>query len=108
MEQLARRHLELAGLDFIQANYTIRGGEIDLIMSDANCLVFVEVRYRLIPGRALESVLPAKQKRIARTAQYYLYKNQLQNCQCRFDLVVLSGCQDEPGIKWLKNAWYDT
>ncbi|EIS64639.1 YraN family protein, partial [Yersinia pestis] len=45
-ENLARRHLERAGLVFQAANVAFRGGEIDLIMRDGDAWVFVEVRFR--------------------------------------------------------------
>ncbi len=45
-EQQARHYLERAGLKWVASNVRFRGGELDLIMRDADCWVFVEVRYR--------------------------------------------------------------
>jgi len=45
-EDLACSFLRARGLKLIERNYRCRCGEIDLIMDDGDCLVFVEVRYR--------------------------------------------------------------
>ena len=57
-EQQALQHLQSFGLELIEQNFHSRGGEIDLIMSDQECLIFVEVRYRKTDkyGSAAESV----------------------------------------------------
>src|SRR3954470_9256191 len=45
-ERAAERYLERRGLRLIARNYRTRLGEIDLVMSHADELVFVEVRFR--------------------------------------------------------------
>ena len=45
-ERLARSYLEHHGLTHLAHNVRCRHGEIDLVMRDADTLVFVEVRYR--------------------------------------------------------------
>ena len=45
-EQTALRYLRRHGLVLIEANFTCKGGEIDLIMRDGDSFVFVEVRQR--------------------------------------------------------------
>ncbi|WP_173426091.1 YraN family protein, partial [Xanthomonas vesicatoria] len=44
VEAAARVMLEQAGLRLVAGNATYRGGELDLVMRDAQSLVFVEVR----------------------------------------------------------------
>src|SRR5690554_427611 len=46
IEQLAETWLSERGLTLIEKNFTLKGGEIDLIMWQDDVLVFVEVRYR--------------------------------------------------------------
>ena len=106
-ERSARRHLKVQGLNFIEANFSSRVGEIDLIMKDVNTLVFVEVRYRknLKFGSPLETITPNKQRKIRLTAERYLAKHRLQNADCRFDTVGLSGNLAAPTIDWIKNAF---
>lgn len=65
-EQAARRHLEQHGLQLVEANFSCKGGEIDLIMRDGAQLVFVEVRQRAdrTRGGAAASITSAKQARM--------------------------------------------
>ena len=45
-EQLACDWLAKHGLNLHARNFRSRYGEIDLIIQDGNCLVFIEVKYR--------------------------------------------------------------
>jgi putative endonuclease len=64
-EPKAARHLRSQGLKLLCRNYRCRHSEIDLIMTDSNTLVFVDVRYRRSKhfGGALNFVTSIKQKR---------------------------------------------
>jgi putative endonuclease len=44
-EILVRQYYEQQGFRLIEANFTIRGGEIDLLMQKENLLVVIEVKY---------------------------------------------------------------
>lgn len=114
-ESKAARYLGSQGLRLLCRNYRSRHGEIDLIMSDFNTLVFVEVRYRRNEhfGGALNSVTPVKQKKIRRTAAHYLLSHpQLQSSNCRFDVIGLTHVSKEVAhtaelrFDWIKNAFY--
>ena len=106
-EKIARQHLKKQGLSFLEANFSSRMGEIDLIMKDVDTLVFVEVRYRKNSkfGSPLETITPNKQRKIRLTAESYLAKHALQNADCRFDTVGLSGNLSSATIDWIKNAF---
>lgn len=112
-ESRARRYLEGRGLDFIEANYRCRSGEIDLIMDDDGALVFVEVRYRRNRdfGGALESIDAGKQRRLRTAAAHYLqYRRQDVEPACRFDVVLITGDAGgnhggDAGIDWIRNAF---
>ena len=114
-ESKAERYLQAQGLKLLCRNYRSRNGEIDLIMSDSNTLVFIEVRYRRSKqfGGAIDSVTAAKQKRIRLTAAQYLQSHpRLQSCACRFDVIGLTHTQAvtahaaELRFDWIKNAFY--
>ena len=100
-EQVALRHLKRQGLAFIEANFTCKGGEIDLIMRDGDALVFVEVRQRAgnTHGGAAASITPAKLRRLARAAQVYLLRFP-KTPACRIDVVAIDGEQ----LEWLRNV----
>ena len=44
IEDLAREYLEKQGLKFLEANYTCKLGEIDLIMEDGLTLLPIEIK----------------------------------------------------------------
>ena len=73
-EEIAKKALEKRGYRLVVKNYTIRGGEIDLIMEKGDELVFVEVKTRRndLFGSPLESITPQKKKRILRAANVFL------------------------------------
>lgn len=73
-EEIARKVLEKRGYHLLAKNYTIRGGEIDLIMTKDNELVFVEVKTRRNDhfGSPMEGITPQKQKRMVHAAKVFL------------------------------------
>ena len=106
-EQLAYRYLLHKGLMPVARNFRCRGGEIDLIMLDTDCLVFVEVRYRSSTRFATAglSVDQRKQRKIIRTAAMFLSRNsRFGNHIMRFDVIAIEG-QDSPVLDWIKDAF---
>ena len=110
-EGIAREWLLQRGLRFIEANYYCPFGELDLIMMDNGCLVFIEVRYRRTAhfGGALESVTPVKQARLGRSAEHFLQRrNACQMRPVRFDVIAISGKEPSLSVNWRRNAFcYD-
>jgi len=111
-ELKACRYLQQQGLTLLQRNYHSRLGEIDLIMKDANTLVFIEVRYRRSNrfGSGAESVNYRKQTRLIATAAHYLQNQQGSATQAaRFDVISIGPQQGlKPGadeILWIKDAF---
>tara|TARA_A100001015_G_scaffold320849_1_gene448796 strand:- start:3070 stop:3489 length:420 start_codon:yes stop_codon:yes gene_type:complete len=92
-----------------ESNFRRRYGEIDLIMKDQGCLVFVEVRYRKNTtfGSAEESVNQKKCQRLIATAENYLLINGYGiNTNLRFDVVAISPAKESDlhcTINWIKN-----
>ncbi len=104
-EKLAAAYLQKNGLVLLESNFSCRFGEIDLILQDADVMVFAEVRLRKNAdfGGAAASITPAKQARIMKAAQLYLQTLSRQPA-CRFDAVLLDGL-DTNRIQWIKNAF---
>ncbi len=95
-------------MQLITRNFNTRYGEIDLIMRDKDSLVFVEVRYRKHSGfvDGATSVTFSKQKKLIRTAEYYLQKNSVSiDTPARFDIISITHKQNKPAIDWLVNAF---
>jgi putative endonuclease len=110
-EKLAATFLASNGLKLVTQNYHCRFGEIDLIMQDGKCLVFVEVKLRSSNqfGGAAASITTHKQQKLILTAQHYLQIQKLTDVPCRFDAVLLTGkilkSTDLQHIEWIRNAF---
>jgi putative endonuclease len=107
-EEQTCKYLRKQGLKLIESNYRCDYGEIDLIMRDGECVVFVEVRARtgqnFLDG--LESVSSSKQSKIIKTATYYLQQTkQLNKVFCRFDVVAVKSQDEQLQFHWVKNAF---
>ena len=112
-ESIALAHLQKVGLMLLETNYRTPGrggGEIDLIMKDADgTLVFIEVRQRASHshGGAGASISAVKQKRIVFAARHFLMRFKTLP-PCRFDVVLIHGGigrSDAPTIEWLRSAF---
>jgi putative endonuclease len=103
-EKLAGTFLINNGLKLLNQNYHCRFGEIDLIMQDADTIVFVEVRLRTNHqfGGAGMSITPQKQAKLIKTAQYYLQSH--RDSACRFDAILMNKV-DIKHIEWIRNAF---
>ena len=103
-EKKALSYLQDNGLVLIHQNYYCRFGEIDLIMSDQECLVFIEVRYRKDGhfGGALASINQSKQRKIIKTATHYLAQLTTEP-YCRFDAIAFDESNAPP--LWVKDAF---
>jgi putative endonuclease len=106
-EQLAEHYLTQQGLRLLERNFRCRSGEIDLIMTDNETVVFVEVRYRKHQsfGGAAASVDQRKQRRLLLAAQHYLQRSNNMERLCRFDVVAISPATDgQNNVQWISNA----
>ena len=109
IERQAEAWLRRQGLKSVTRNYSVRGGEIDLIMRDGKDLVFVEVRYRQNDrhGSGAESINMVKQQRLMKAALHYLqaeFGDQEPNC--RFDVISASStAASEVHFDWIRNAF---
>ena len=108
-ESLALEHLEAGGLELVTRNFRCRLGEIDLVMRDAACLVFVEVRYRKTSrfASAPESVDFRKQNRLLGAASFFLSRHSgFRDMAMRFDVVALDGpSRDRIRLQWIRDAF---
>lgn len=111
-EQIACNYLQKNGLKLLTKNFSVRTGEVDLIMYDAynnqDTLVFVEVRYRKNSdfGGAAASVTYKKQQRIIKAALHYQQTHYPQSSM-RFDVVAIEGdnVTNNSEINWIKSAF---
>lgn len=101
-EDRALAYLNMQGLVLIKRNFRSRRGEIDLIMRDADTLVFVEVRRRRSRhfGGAAASITAVKRARLWQCAQFFLQRYPSPPA-CRFDAV----CIDGEVLTWLRHVF---
>ena len=89
-EKAAEGFLIRKGYEILARNYRIRGGEIDIIASRGEYIVFAEVKTRNTASLARPSawVDYRKQKKIIRTAADYIAKSGT-DLQPRFDVIEI-------------------
>ena len=107
-EKYCQRYLRAKGFVYIAGNFSIRAGEIDLVMADNKTLVFVEVKTRSSEdfAKAQEAVNQQKRNRIIKTAKYFLKKYNLTDEAFRFDVVtVILGQKGKPQVEHFKKAF---
>ena len=102
-EEQAHQLLINKGLKPVCRNYRCKQGELDLIMTDQQTLVIIEVRFRKTDqyGSAVESVTRAKQSRIIAATHIYL-SSQKADRPVRFDVIAISG---NGNVEWIQNAF---
>lgn len=102
-------YLTEKGYTIIARNYRIKGGEIDIIATDSDYIVFVEVKTRKQNSisSGFDSVNTRKQHLIIKTANDYCSRYPV-DLQPRFDIaevIIING--NVKSINYIKNA-YDT
>lgn len=109
-EQWALAYLQHLGLKYLHRNFHCRYGEIDLIMLDEDCVVFVEVRARKYStfATAAESVDEKKQAKTILAAQYFLQKYPAyEQSDCRFDVIAMDYVSAKDLMDFAKNNMMD-
>jgi len=103
-EEKAAEYLEKQGVVILDMNYSLRGGEIDIIGKDEDTFVFIEVKYRKSSshGFPAQAVTFSKQRTICRIATLYKKIKKLpENGSFRFDVISILDNE----ITWYKNAF---
>lgn len=103
LEGMAVQYLQEHGAVVLERNYAARGGEIDIICSVGDTLVFVEVKGRMTPNGpdAAEEITPSKQRKICRAALYYLHTHGGTDRMIRFDALLIRFGE----VEWIRNAF---
>jgi putative endonuclease len=106
-------YLEKQGFKICARNYTVFGGEVDIIAHKGEVLAFVEVKARSKSYFNLSEVLlPAKQRKIIKAARAYIYKTygrqgSLQEMIYRFDVALLELQDSSWNITYIPDAFTD-
>jgi putative endonuclease len=106
-EDLAVDYLLKKGYRVLDRNYRYEHGEIDIVAEDGNVLVFVEVKARRSKqfGEPEDAVTFRKRERIRRTADGYIYTHNIEDQDCRFDVIAVDYEKKNPQIRHIENAF---
>lgn len=107
-ERAAARHLRKLRYRIVARNYRCESGEIDLICTDDDTIVFVEVKTRSSDDAQdpREAIRPSQWRRVHSAARYFLMERSAQNQPCRFDVVtVVWPARGSPQIEHFPDAF---
>src|SRR3989338_8254326 len=90
-EYQAIKYLISQGFCVRASNFYTRWGEIDIVASNQQRIVFVEVktRWQTTQGQAEEAFYPRKQQRLSRAIWRYLTQQKLQRYEWQLDLITV-------------------
>ncbi len=88
-EDIAVKYLtEQKNARILARNFTVRGGEIDIVAEIDGVIAFVEVKLRT-RSDPHEAIGYTKQKRLSKAALVYLQRNGLMERTARFDALLI-------------------
>lgn len=111
-EEIAAKYLRKRGYQILEQNYSVKFGEIDLVVSQNNILIFVEVKLKTTDdfGTPEEMIGKAKLSQVERMAQLYLMQNpQIEEMfdSFRIDAVCIVGSKNNvERIKHYENVTF--
>jgi putative endonuclease len=90
-EQKTCDYFEQLGYEILAKRYKSSAGEIDLIITKNQCLIFVEVKSRATKNDGLQSISNRQQLRIIASAECFIGDNfaAYQHYDVRFDVITL-------------------
>jgi len=110
-EDFVASHLEKRGFTILDRNFTVRGGELDIVACKDDLLVFVEVRsWRRRfweGGTPAETIKPMKKRHIVKTALFWAQTHgiRLQRTRIRFDVAALIGSDGGFEMEYFEDAF---
>ena len=90
-EEIAIGYLKEKNYHVLFHSFKCKQGEVDIIAKTHDIICFIEVKSRFsrLYGAPVESITYSKRNRIINTAKYYLYINNIQDYNARFDVMEL-------------------
>ncbi len=106
-EELACHYLQRAGYTILERNFRFCRGEIDIVATDGEYLVFCEVKLRDSDeyGPPEYSITSDKQRTIRRVAKGYLFAKKIREHACRFDVITIRVDGTRAVLNHLRNAF---
>ena len=107
-EELAAAFLESKDWIILDRNYFFERAEVDIVATDRNYIIFVEVKMRSNTyfGQPEEYVTPAKEKNIKKAAEAWIYERKMETALVRFDVIsIVQKGNSSPQIKHFEDAF---
>ena len=105
-ENLIAKKLVQEGYAIIARNYKKKAGEIDLIATQKNLLIFVEVKMRRTAFFDLAEVITrSKQQKILTVAKQFIAEHNHRDIMCRFDVALIELHTNKPHITYIEHAF---
>ena len=106
-EEIAARYLLGKGYTILEQNWRHKRDEIDIIASDGNYLIIVEVKTRSTSyfGEPEEAVTDKKQKFMIRAAEEYVISNDI-HMEIRYDIISIIIGGNQQRIRHIEDAFY--
>ena len=106
-EQMALNYLKLNGYLILEINYRFKHLEIDILATDKEELVVVEVKTRQsqFMAKPSDTVSKSKQKLIIKAANEYIRINKI-DLNTRFDIISVLIEGNRKSIDHIKDAFY--
>lgn len=107
-EKLVGQYLEKKNFKILAYNFTTKLGEVDIIAQKDEYIVFVEVKTRNSVYFPISKVITtSKQKKIIKSAKYFIFKNRIVDRAFRFDVAIVTRLNDlDFDINYIENAFY--
>lgn len=90
-EDIATDYLGNRGYKILERNFHSHQGEIDIVAMEGQTLVFIEVKNYSFKSyvHPLGAITKAKKESIIHAARTYLFKNNIKDKFCRFDVLAI-------------------
>ncbi len=106
-EDLAAEFMTRNGYEIIARNFRFSRAEIDIVARKEKLVVFCEVKTRKSNtfGTGEEAVDSRKQDQIRKAAEGFVTQRALEDCEFRFDIVVVDVREKTTVIRAIENAF---
>lgn len=90
-EEIATAYLESKDWLILDRNYRFEKAEVDIVATDRNYIIFVEVKSRsnIFFGHPEDYVTPQKEENIKKAAEAWVYERKMETAVVRFDVVSI-------------------
>jgi putative endonuclease len=107
-EDLAAAYLESKDWLVFDRNYRFEKAEVDIVATDRNYIVFVEVKFRSDTyfGRPEDYITPQKEANIKKAAEAWIYERRMETAVVRFDVIsIVQKGNEAPQITHFEDAF---